>query len=61
MKKKFEMGIWFWFGAGAYSLVNLIQNLRKIDQTKLATYNAIILSAAIIAIITFSILRKSKK
>jgi hypothetical protein len=56
---KFGMG--FWIGAGVYSLINLIMNLRQISQQHILNYNYIITGAAVVGLIVNIVLMKKSK
>jgi hypothetical protein len=50
-KEMFKFGIGFWTGAGIYSLINMIMNLKNIPQNNILNYNYIITGVAIFGII----------
>lgn len=62
MKKlNFKLGIWFWTGAGVYSLINMIMNYYKVAQSKILFYNSLIFGVAIIGfILTLTLLKRMK-
>jgi len=51
MKEKYKFGIGFWTGAGIYSIINMILNLKQISQTHILNYNYIITGAAVFGLI----------
>ena len=61
MKGMNKFGIGFWIGAGVYSIINMIMNLKNIPHNNILHYNYIITGAAIIGIILNIILLKRKK
>jgi hypothetical protein len=64
MKRTKEMwmfGIGFWAGAGVYSLINLLMNLKGIPTSKILNYNYIITAVAIAGLILNIILFKKTK
>ena len=61
MKRNYKAGIWFWTGAGVYSLINIILNYRQVVQSKVLNYNFIIFGAAIIGfILNFTLSKRNK-
>jgi Co/Zn/Cd efflux system component len=58
-KDLFKAGIFFWVGAGVYSLINLIMNLRYAPNIPL--YDGIITGVAVIGLIVNIILLKKNK
>ena len=61
-KGNYKNGIVFWIAAGVYSMINVIMNLRKIDQSKILIYNYLIAGVAVVGLIlTIIFLKKSKK
>jgi hypothetical protein len=51
MKENLKYGIGFWLGAGVYSLINMILNLKHITQNEVLTYNYLITGAAVFGLI----------
>ncbi len=60
-KEMYKFGVGFWIGAGIYSLVNMVLNLRNVAQLKILNYNYIITGVAIIGLILNLVLLKRKK
>jgi hypothetical protein len=60
-KEMFRFGIGFWIGAGVYSLINMIMNLKNIAQSNILNYNYIITGVAVIGLILNIILMKRAK
>jgi len=61
-KERLKYGIGFWIGGGVYSLINMIMNLRKVDQNEILFYNYLITGVAILGLIlNIILLNKSKK
>lgn len=54
------IGIGFWSGAGVYSLINIILNLKNIAQYHILNYNYIITGVAVFGLILNIILIKRK-
>ncbi len=50
MKEINKYGIYFWIGGGVYSLINMILNIQKINQSKILTYNYLIAGVAIVGL-----------
>ncbi len=61
MELNYEAGIWYWTGAGVYSLINVIMNYMRIAQSEVLFYNYLIFGVAIICFILNFILLKRKK
>ncbi|VVB87837.1 Uncharacterised protein [uncultured archaeon] len=61
MKDMNKFGIGFWLGAGIYSLINMILNLKQISQSHILNYNYIITGVAVIGVILNIILLKRAK
>jgi ribose/xylose/arabinose/galactoside ABC-type transport system permease subunit len=61
MKDMNKFGIGFWIGAGIYSLINMIMNLKNIPQNNILHYNYIITGVAIFGLILNIILLKKSK
>ena len=59
-KNMYKFGVGLWTGAGVYSLINLIMNIRAIPQSKILNYNYIITGVAVIGLILNLILLKRK-
>jgi len=55
------IGIGFWSGAGVYSLINMILNLKHINQNNILNYNYLITGVAVFGLILNIILIKRKK
>jgi len=55
------VGIGFWSGAGVYSIINMIMNLKHINQNNILNYNYIITAVAIFGLILNIILMKRGK
>ncbi|HEX7575524.1 MAG TPA: hypothetical protein VF360_04035 [Candidatus Methanoperedens sp.] len=51
MNDKFKYGIGFWLGAGVYSLINMILNLKHVTQNEVLTYNYLITGVAVFGLI----------
>lgn len=61
MELNYEAGIWFWTGAGVYSLINMIMNYRRVAQNEVLFYNYLIFGIAIIGfILNFTLLKRKK-
>jgi len=54
------IGIGFWIGAGVYSLINMIMNLKNIPHSNILHYNYIITGVAVFGLILNIILIKRK-
>lgn len=50
-KGMYMLGIGFWTGAGIYSLINLLINLKVIPHQNIILYNSIISGVAVIGLI----------
>ncbi len=61
MKERHKYGICFWLGAGVYSLINMIMNLKHVAQNEVLTYNYLITGAAVFGLILNTILLKRAK
>ena len=61
VKDLYKCGIFFWVGAGVYSLINLIMNISNIPQNKILDYDLIITGAAAVGLIINLILLKRVK
>jgi hypothetical protein len=62
MKEIFKCGIGFWLGAGVYSLINMILNLKNITQNDFLTYNYLITGVAVFGLIlNILLLKKSNR
>ena len=57
----YKFGIGFWAGAGVYSLINMIMNLKQISKSHILNYNYIITGVAVIGLILNIILLKRAK
>jgi len=51
MKETLKYGIGFWLGAGVYSLINMIMNLKQVAQNDVLTYNYLITGVAVFGLI----------
>jgi len=60
MKDKFKYGIGFWLGAGVYSLINMILNLKHVIQNEVLTYNYLITGVAVFGLILNILLSKKE-
>ena len=60
-KELYMLGIGIWIGAGVYSLINMIMNLKHLSQSHILNYNYIITAVAIIGLILNIILLKRAK
>jgi hypothetical protein len=60
-KEMVKFGIGFWTGAGVYSLINMIMNLRNVSQSQILNYNYIITGVAVAGLILNIILLKKIK
>ncbi len=58
MKETFKYGIGFWLGAGVYSLINIILNLKHVTQNDVLTYNFLIIGVAVFGLILNILLLK---
>ncbi|VVB92734.1 Uncharacterised protein [uncultured archaeon] len=61
MKDMNKFGIGFWLGAGVYSSINIIMNLRQENQSHILNYNYIITGVAVFGVILNLILLKRAK
>ena len=61
MKGYARFGIGFWIGAGVYSIVNMLLNLKPVPQSNILNYNYIITGVAIIGLIINIIMLKREK
>ena len=57
-KGMYMLGIGFWIGAGVYSAINMLMNLKGVSKTHILNYNYIITSVAVIGLIINIILLK---
>lgn len=60
-KEMYRFGIGIWIGAGVYSAINMLMNLKGIAQYNILNYNYIITAVAIVGLILNIILLKRKK
>ena len=51
MKEANKYGIGFWLGGGIYSLINMILNLKHINQSNILIYNYLITGVAVFGLI----------
>ena len=58
MKERYKYGIGFWLGAGVYSLINMILNLKHVIQNDVLTYNYLITGIAVFGLILNILLSK---
>ena len=61
MKLNYKAGIWFWTGAGVYSLMNMFKNYNQLAQSKVLFYDSLIFAVAIIGFILTLTLFKRRK
>jgi hypothetical protein len=55
------LGIGIWIGAGVYSAINMLMNLKGVAQPNILNYNYIITGVAVIGLILNIILLKRAK
>jgi hypothetical protein len=60
-KGMYKFGIGIWVGAGVYSAINLLMNLKGATQNNILNYNYIITGVAVIGLILNMILLKRAK
>ena len=60
-KETYRFGIGIWIGAGIYSAINMIMNLRGVAQSNILNYNYIITGVAVVGLILNIILLKRTK
>ena len=60
-KGMYKFGVGFWSGAGVYSIINMLMNLKGTAQYQILNYNYIIAGVAIIGLILNIILIRRKK
>jgi hypothetical protein len=61
MKDKNKYGVGFWLGAGIYSIINIIINLKQSNQGEILAYNYMISGAAVFGLIlNLYLLKKAK-
>ncbi|MEO9004463.1 MAG: hypothetical protein ABI288_06990 [Ginsengibacter sp.] len=62
MKKlNYKLGIWFWSGAGIYSIINIIKNYYQVTQSKISFYDSLIFGVAVIGfILTLTLFKRMK-
>ncbi len=60
MKGMNKLGIGFWIGAGVYSLINLLMNLKDAPRNNILHYNYIITGVAVVGLILNIILLKKQ-
>ena len=58
MKDRFKYGIDFWLGAGVYSLINMILNIKHVIQNDVLIYNYLITGIAVFGLILNILLSK---
>ena len=61
MKNMHKFGMGFWSGAGVYSIVNMILNIKQVPQQSILNYNYIITGVAIAGLIFNWIMIKKTK
>jgi hypothetical protein len=61
MKERYKYGIGFWIGAGLYSSINMLMNLKHIRQENILNYNYIITGVAVFGLILNLFLLKTTK
>lgn len=62
MKEIYKYGIGFWLGAGVYSLINMILNLKHVAQNSVLSYNYLITGVAVFGLIlNILLLKKSNR
>lgn len=57
----YRFGIGLWLGAGVYSAINILMNLKGVAQSNILSYNYIITGAAAVGLILNIILMKRAK
>jgi hypothetical protein len=61
-KEMYRFGIGIWIGAGVYSAINLLMNLKGVAQSRILNYNYIITGVAVIGLLlNIILLRRTKK
>jgi len=60
-KEMYRFGIGIWIGAGVYSAINMLMNLKNIAHSHILNYNYIITGVAVIGLILNIILIKRKR
>ena len=60
-RELYKLGIGFWIGAGVYSLINMLMNLKQISQSHILNYNYIITGVSVVGLILNIILLKRAK
>jgi hypothetical protein len=60
-KAMYMLGIGIWIGAGVYSAINMLMNLKGVSQDNILNYNYIITGVAVIGLIINIILMKRAK
>lgn len=58
-KGMYMLGIGIWFGAGVYSAINMLMNLKGVSQAHILNYNYIITGVAVVGLIINIILYRS--
>ncbi len=61
MREMNKFGIGFWIGAGVYSIINMILNLKHVAQNSILNYNYLITGVAILGLMLNIILLKRNK
>ncbi len=54
----YRFGIGLWIGAGVYSIINMLMNLKGVAQSSILNYNYIITGVAVIGLILNIIMLK---
>ncbi|VVB83994.1 Uncharacterised protein [uncultured archaeon] len=57
----YKFGIGFWVGGGIYSFINMIMNIKQINQSHILNYNSIITGVAVVGLILNLVLLKRAK
>lgn len=60
-KGLYMLGIGIWIGAGVYSGINMIMNLKGVSQSHILNYNYVITGVAVVGLILNIILLKRAK
>jgi hypothetical protein len=60
-KGMYMLGIGIWIGAGVYSAINMLMNLKSVAQSHILNYNYIITGVAVAGLIINIILMKRAK
>ena len=57
-REMYRFGIGLWIGAGVYSIINMLMNLKGVAQSSILNYNYIITGVAVIGLILNIIMLK---